>query len=44
LDAERDHVLEAVEQFGGHKTRAAAILSIDRRTLYRRLERYESER
>ncbi len=44
FDAERDHVLKAVEQFGGNKTRAAAILGIDRRTLYRRLERYESER
>jgi two-component system response regulator HydG len=44
FDAERDHVLKAVEQFGGNKTRAAAILGIDRRTLYRRLERYETER
>ena len=44
FDAERDHVLRAVQQFGGNKTRAAAILGIDRRTLYRRLERYESER
>jgi transcriptional regulator with PAS, ATPase and Fis domain len=44
FDAERDHVLRAVEQFGGNKTRAAAILGIDRRTLYRRLERYETER
>jgi two-component system response regulator HydG len=44
FDAERDHVLRAVEQFGGNKTRAAAILGIDRRTLYRRLERYESGR
>jgi two-component system response regulator HydG len=44
FDAERDHVLRAVEQFGGNKTRAAAILGIDRRTLYRRLERYENER
>jgi DNA-binding NtrC family response regulator len=44
FDAERDHVLRAVQQFGGNKTRAAAILGIDRRTLYRRLERYEAER
>jgi len=44
FDAERDHVLRAVQQFGGNKTRAAAILGIDRRTLYRRLERYETER
>jgi two-component system, NtrC family, response regulator HydG len=44
FDAEREHVLKAVEQFGGNKTRAAAILGIDRRTLYRRLVRYEAER
>jgi two-component system response regulator HydG len=44
FDAEREHVLKAVEQFGGNKTRAAAILGIDRRTLYRRLVRYETER
>jgi two-component system response regulator HydG len=43
-DTERDHVLRAVAQFGGNKTRAAAILGIDRRTLYRRLVRYEAER
>ena len=44
FDAEREHVLKAVEQFGGNKTRAAAILGIDRRTLYRRLVRYDTER
>ena len=44
FDAERDHVLRAVQQFGGNKTRAAATLGIDRRTLYRRLERYQAER
>ena len=44
FDAEREHVLRAVEQYGGNKTRAAAILGIDRRTLYRRLERYSFER
>ena len=43
FDAEREHVLKAVEQFGGNKTRAAAILGIDRRTLYRRLVRYDTE-
>jgi two-component system response regulator HydG len=44
FDAEREHVLKAVEQFGGNKTRAASLLGIDRRTLHRRLERYESKR
>ena len=44
FDAERSHVLRAVQQFGGNKTRAAALLGIDRRTLYRRLMRYEAAR
>jgi DNA-binding NtrC family response regulator len=42
VDLQRSHVLRAVEQVGGNKTRAAALLGIDRRTLYRRLVRYES--
>jgi two-component system response regulator HydG len=42
FDAERSHVLRTVKQFDGNKTRAAALLGIDRRTLYRRLERYEA--
>ena len=40
FDAERNHVLRIVQQFDGNKTRAAALLGIDRRTLYRRLGRY----
>jgi len=40
FDAERRHVLRTIELVGGDKTRAAAVLKIDRRTLYRRLERY----
>jgi DNA-binding NtrC family response regulator len=44
FDAEREHVLKAIEQFGGNKTRAATLLGIDRRTLHRRLELYESKR
>ncbi len=42
FDAERSHVLRTVEQLGGNKTRAAALLGIDRRTLYRRLQLYEA--
>jgi two-component system response regulator HydG len=42
FDAEMRHVLRAVEFFGGDKARAATLLRIDRRTLYRRLERYEA--
>ena len=42
FDAERSHVLRVVQQLGGNKTRAAALLGIDRRTLYRRLQLYEA--
>ncbi len=42
FDAEMRHVLRAVKLLGGDKTRAATLLGIDRRTLYRRLERYEA--
>jgi len=42
FDAEMRHVLRAIEFVGGDKARAARLLRIDRRTLYRRLERYEA--
>jgi two-component system response regulator HydG len=40
FDAERSHVLRTVQLLDGNKTRAAALLGIDRRTLYRRLRLY----
>ena len=42
FDAERSHVLRALTEAGGNKTRAAERLGIDRRTLHRRLRRYET--
>ncbi len=39
-DLEREYVLEILRQVGGNKSRAAEILGLDRRTLYRKLEEY----
>ena len=39
-EIERDYVLEILRRTGGNKTRAAEVLGIPRRSLYRRLERY----
>jgi len=33
-----------MEAVGGHRTRAARILGLDRKTLYRKLGRYVAER
>jgi DNA-binding NtrC family response regulator len=37
---ERQYILDVLEQTGGHRGRAAAVLGIDRRTLYRKLKEY----
>jgi DNA-binding NtrC family response regulator len=37
---ERSHIQHVLEQSGGNKMTAARILGLDRRTLYRRLDRY----
>jgi two-component system response regulator HydG len=42
-EVERRYVLRAITLLGGNRTRAAEALGIDRRTLYRRLERYDSD-
>ncbi len=39
-DLERDHIVRVLEQMGGNKQAAAAILGLSRRALYRRLHRY----
>jgi DNA-binding NtrC family response regulator len=42
-DVERRMILDALERTGGNKTAAARILGIGLRTLYRKLEQYESQ-
>ena len=39
-DLERQYMQEVLKRTRGHQTRAAAILGIDRRTLYRKIRRY----
>jgi DNA-binding NtrC family response regulator len=40
---EEDHIRQVLEATHGNKTRAAEILGIERKTLYRKLERMRSE-
>jgi DNA-binding NtrC family response regulator len=37
---ERNHIVDVLKQTGGNKLLAARILGLDRRALYRRLDRY----
>jgi len=37
---ERNHIVDVLKQTNGNKLLAAKILGLDRRALYRRLERY----
>jgi DNA-binding NtrC family response regulator len=39
-EIERRHILSILEETGGNHVRAAEILGIDRRTLYRKLDKY----
>ncbi len=41
-ELERRYVLRVLSLVGGNKSRAAQVLGFDRRTLYRKLERYHS--
>jgi DNA-binding NtrC family response regulator len=42
-DLEREDIFRVLESVRWKKTEAAEILGIDRRTLYRKLKRYETE-
>ncbi len=42
-EMERLYILEVVRQVSGNKSKAAEILGLDRKTLYRKLEEYRSE-
>ncbi len=37
---ERDHIIDVLARAGGNKAKAARMLGLDRRSLYRRLEAY----
>ena len=39
-ELERRYILRVLSLVGGNKSRAAQVLGFDRRTLYRKLERY----
>ena len=39
-EVEREHILATLVQLGGNRSKAARVLGIDRRTLYRRLAEY----
>jgi DNA-binding NtrC family response regulator len=40
-DLERQHIVDVLQQVGGNRMRAAKVLGISRRALYRRLERHQ---
>jgi two-component system response regulator HydG len=42
-ELERRYILRVIKLLGGNKARAAQLLGLDRRTLYRKLERYQGQ-
>ncbi len=42
-ELDRRYIARVIALLGGNKSRAADLLGVDRRTLYRRLEKYEAE-
>jgi DNA-binding NtrC family response regulator len=43
-EVEKRYILHVLDSVGGNKTSAAQILGFDRRTMYRKLERFEKDR
>ena len=41
-DIERSYILRVLDAVGGNKTLASKVLGLDRKTLYRKLERYQA--
>ncbi len=42
-EVERRHIVRVLGAVGGNKSQAAQVLGFDRRTLYRKIERYGIE-
>jgi DNA-binding NtrC family response regulator len=42
-EVERDYILEVLRSASGNKTRAAELLGLDRKTLYRKIEEFRSD-
>jgi DNA-binding NtrC family response regulator len=42
-EVERDYIMEMLRKTGGNKTRAAELLGLDRKTLYRKLDEFRDE-
>ena len=42
-DLEREYILDTLRYTSGNKSRAAELLGLDRRTLYRKLDEYRNE-
>lgn len=40
-EVERDHICRVLEQTGGHQGRAAQILGINRKTLYKKIHQFD---